>query len=183
MNTTDTNQKSSFVARLERWKDDRGALANLRCALRSQPELRRRAWPLIAQLTSLTNKVGYEDSMLVVYETVAALWAADPESHRSVGNFGVTCCQLRGDNPTFDMRFRRLLACDDRGEMCERLVPVALAAQKKSFAVDYDALFGDLQFFAGDGRDRVRIRWAQAYWGTPAEVEVTAAETANSTTP
>ena len=183
MNTTNSHQNASFVARLKRWKDDRGALANLRCALRSQSALRRRAWSLIAQLTPLTNEAGYEDSMLVVYETVAGLWAADPESHRAVGNFGVTCQTLRGDHESFDLRFRRLLACDDRAELCERVVPIALAAQAKGIPVDYDALFRDLQFFAGEGRDRVRIRWAQAYWGAPAEEEVTASETAHITTP
>jgi len=99
-------QNNPLVARLLRWKDDRGALANLRCGLRSQHE-------------------------------------------------------------SFDLRFRRLLACDDRDELCERLVPVALAAQAKGIVVDYDNLFSDLQYFAGAGRDRVRTRWAQAYWGTP----------------
>ena len=175
MNTTDTKQNESFVAKLNRWKDDRGALANFRCALRSQPALRRRAWPLLAQLTSL------ESASLVIYETVAGLWAADPENHRAgSGNFGVTCCKLRGDHESFDLRFRRLLACDDREELCERLVPISLAARAKGIAVDYDALFRDLQFYAGEGRDRVRTRWAQAYWGTATEEEVTGDKTANA---
>ncbi len=157
----DMNHNESFVARLLRWKDDRGVLANLRCGLRSQSALRRRAWPLLAQLTSL------ESPMLVMFQTVAGLWAADPDSHRAgSGNFGVTCRRLRGDHESFDLRFRRLLACDDREELCERVVPVALAAQAKGIVVDCDNLFSDLQFFAGAGRDRVRTRWAQAYWGT-----------------
>jgi CRISPR type I-E-associated protein CasB/Cse2 len=159
------NQNESFVARLLRWKEDRGALANLRCGLRSQSTLRRRAWPLLAQLTSL------ESPMLIIFQTAAGLWAADPDSHRAgSGNLGVTCRTLRGDHESFDLRFRRLLACDDREELCERLVPVALAAQTKGIVVDYDKLFSDLKYFAGAGRDRVRTHWAQSYWGT-SEIE------------
>jgi CRISPR system Cascade subunit CasB len=178
MNTTDTNQNDSFIARLQRWKNDRGVLANLRCALRSQSALRRRAWPLLAQLTSLENR------SLVIYETVAGLWAATPDNHRAgAGNFGATCAKLRGDHESFDLRFRRLLACDDREELCEGVVPIALAAQAKGIAVDYDALFHDLQFYAGDGLDRVRTRWAQAYWGTSTMEAITEAETAAPATP
>jgi CRISPR system Cascade subunit CasB len=177
MNTTDTDQRDSFVARLSRWKDDRGALAYLRGALRSQSALRRRAWPLLAQLTSLENP------SLVIYETVAGLWAADPDNHRAgAGNFGVTCCKLRGDHESFDLRFRRLLACDAREEFCEHVVPISLAARAKGITVDYDTLFRDLKFYAGDGRDRVRTRWAQAYWGTAGENENTPEpQTANAT--
>ncbi len=178
MNTPDTNQNDSFVARLRRWQDDRGALANLRSALRSQSALRRRAWPLLAQLTSLENP------SLVIYETVAGLWAADPDNHRAgAGNFGITCCKLRGDHESFDLRFRRLLACDDREELCEHLGPIALAARAKGIAVDYDALFRDLQFYAGDGRERVRTRWAQAYWGTVNEEDAADTETAKPAAP
>jgi CRISPR type I-E-associated protein CasB/Cse2 len=174
MNTMNRNEP--LVARLVRWKDDRGALANLRCGLRSQSALRRRAWPLLAQLTNR------DSPMLVIFETVAGLWAADPDSHRAgSGNFGVTCRQLRGDHESFDLRFRRLLACDDREELCERLVPVALAAQAKGIVMHCDNLFSDLQYFAGAGRDRVRTRWAQAYWGT-SEVEAQPeSQTANTT--
>jgi CRISPR type I-E-associated protein CasB/Cse2 len=170
------NQNESFVARLLRWKDDRGALASLRCGLRSQSALRRRAWPLLAQLTSL------ESPMLIIFQTVAGLWAADPDSHRAgFGDFGVTCRKLRGEHESFDLRFRRLLACDDREELCERLVPVALAAQAKGIVVDYDRIFSDLQYFAGAGRDRVRTHWAQSYWGT-SEIEAEPeTQTANTT--
>lgn len=158
-----------FVARLRRWKEDRGALANLRCGLRSQPAMRRRAWPLLAQLGPLAKEDGREDPMFVVRQTVAGLWAADPESHREgTGNFGTTCSKLRGDHESFDLRFRRLLACDDREELCERVVPIAAAAQTKGLPIDFEALFDDLKYYAKEGRDRVRTRWAQSYWGAPA---------------
>ena len=168
----------SLVARLARWKGDRGALASLRGGLRSQAALRRRAWPLLAQLTSL------ESPLLVIYETAAGLWAADPDSHRAgAGNFGVTCRRLRGDHESFDLRFRRLLACADREELCERLIPIAVAAQTKAVPLDFDALFQDLKFFADAGRDRVRLRWAQAYWGAAAEDPGNQPESRNASVP
>jgi CRISPR system Cascade subunit CasB len=171
-----SNKADSFVGRLKRWKNDRGALANLRCALR--PKLRSRAWPLLAQLTNLKSP------SLVIYETVAGLWAMDPENHRTgCGNFGVTCRNLSASHVSFDLRFRRLIDCESREELCERIVPTALAAQAKGSVVDYDELFRDLQFYAGDGRDRVRLRWAQAYWKTVAKENDSEPATTNTATP
>ena len=120
----------------------------------------------------------------MIYETVAGLWATDPQSHRAgAGNFGVTCRKLRGDHESFDLRFRRLLDCGSREELCERIVPVGLTAQSKGIAVDYDELFRDLRFYAADGRDLVRVRWAQAYWGTAAEENDSESATAIASTP
>ena len=148
----------SIVEKLKRWKNDRGALANLRCALRTN--LKSRAWPLLAQLSSL------EGPLAIAYETVCGLWASNPDAHKQVGNFGVTCRKIKGDHESFDLRFRRLLSCDDRQEFCERIVPVALAAQAKGISIDYDQLFADIKFFGGEGVDRVKTSWAQAYWGS-----------------
>jgi hypothetical protein len=119
-----TCKSLELVTYLQRWKDDRGALATLRCALR--PALRSRTWPLMAQLTRL------DSTLLPAYETVAGLWASDADSHRAgAGNFGVVCRALRNDHETFDVRFRRLIDCDTRKELCERIAPVCLAAQVK----------------------------------------------------
>lgn len=102
-----------------------------------------------------------------IYETVAGLWASDPDSHRAGGgNFGVVCKTLRGDHETFDVRFRRLIDCETREELCERIVPVCLAAQAKGFQVDYDQLFSDLRYYGGDGMERVRISWGTIVLGT-----------------
>lgn len=148
---------TNLVTRLQRWKDNRGALAALRCALR--PALRSRAWPLIAQLTRL------DSGLLSVYETVAGLWASEPDSHHAeAGNFGTVCKALCKDHETFDGRFRRLINCDTREELCERIAPIALAAQAKGIAIDYERLFDDLRYYAGAGIEHVRVSWAQSYW-------------------
>jgi CRISPR system Cascade subunit CasB len=160
------NTESNLTKHLQRWKEDRGALAALRCALR--PALQSRAWSLLAQLISL------DSSLRLIYETVVGLWAYDPDSHRAkAGNFGSVCRTLRGEHETFDVRFRQLLSCDSREELCARIVPICLAAQRKGISIDYDHLFRDLKYYRGDGIEIVRIDWAQSYWAPDLETPKT----------
>ena len=63
----------------------------------------------------------------------------------------------------FDSRFRRLLSCDHRDEICERLRPVVFAAKAKGVPVNYEELFVDLWYWG----DKVKTRWAREYWGAP----------------
>jgi CRISPR system Cascade subunit CasB len=59
-------------------------------------------------------------------------------------------------------RFSRLLACD-RNELCERVRPIVLAAKSKGIPLNFETLIADILWWG----DRVRTRWAQAYWGGP----------------
>jgi CRISPR system Cascade subunit CasB len=123
-------------------------MANLRCSL--VPARRHRAWPLLARVG------GIDDS---IAETAAGLFAHHPDE-TTKGNLGDTCRQLAGVNTRFEGRFRRLLACD-RNELCQRIRPIVLTAKAKGIPVNYQTLIEDL-FWWGD---RVRVRWAQAFWG------------------
>ena len=144
----------AVMAFLRSLRNDRGAMSNLRCALTKVR--RHRAWPLLARIGGIDN---------AVTETIAGCYAYHPEEARE-GNLGETCRRLAGEHNSFDARFRRLLACDRRDEVCERLRPVVLAAKSKGIPIDYETLLADLLWWG----DRVRTRWAQAYWGVaPAE--------------
>jgi CRISPR system Cascade subunit CasB len=121
---------------LRRLRNDRGAMADLRCAL--SPAQRARAWPLLARVGGIDRPI---------YETVAGLFAYHPDETHS-GNIGTTCRRLAGENNSFDGRFRRLLSCE-RDEIGERLRPVILAARAKGILVNYEELFADL-FYWGD---------------------------------
>ena len=162
-NTSPPERAAAVMAFLRSQRNDRGAMANLRCAL--MPARRHRSWPLLARIGGIDNPVT---------ETIAGCYAYHPEEARK-GNFGDTCRRLAGEHNSFDARFRRLLACD-RDELCERLRPVVLAAKSKGIPIDYETLVADLLWWG----DRVRTRWAQAYWGLapagemaqPATVEV-----------
>jgi CRISPR type I-E-associated protein CasB/Cse2 len=138
-----------LLAHLRQHRQDRGALANLRGALK--PAQRHRAWPYL-------GRVGIGNPR---YEVVAGLFAHHPDGDDSqAGNLGATCRRLAGENNTFDGRFRRLLTCD-REEVCERIVPVVFAAKAKGVRVNYERLFADLTYWT----DRTREEWAREYWG------------------
>jgi CRISPR system Cascade subunit CasB len=139
---------------LRRLVNDRGAMADLRCAL--SPAKRARAWPLLAPVGGVGN---------TITETVAGLFAWHPRESHS-GNLGTTCRLLAAENSTFDARFQRLLSCD-REEICGRLRPVVLAARPRGIPINYEELFADLWYWG----TRVKERWAREYWGAPAVEE------------
>lgn len=150
MMNNQSNPKESatrLLAHLRQLRNDRGAMADLRCALNATR--RSRAWPLLARVGGIDRPV---------YETVAGLFAYHPEETHT-GNIGTTCRRLASENNSFDGRFRRLLSCD-RPEICERLRPVILAAKAKGIAVNYEELFADFCYWG----DTVKARWAREYW-------------------
>jgi CRISPR type I-E-associated protein CasB/Cse2 len=134
---------------LRKFKDDRGAMADLRSVL--SPAKRARAWPLLAPVGGIGDETK---------ETVAGLFAYHPEEAGD-GNFGATCRHLAKSAESFDARFRRILACGDRTEVYGRLRGVVLAARAKSVPVNYEQLFADLRWWG----PWVKARWAQEYWG------------------
>jgi CRISPR system Cascade subunit CasB len=149
---------------LRQLKGDRGAMADLRCAL--SPAKLPRAWPLLGRVGGIGNPR---------IETVAGLFASHPEE-TDTGNLGTTCLRLKRQNQSFDARFQRLLACD-RDEICERLRPVVLAAKAKGIPVNYEQLYADLWYWSS----RVKEQWAREYWEAraseePAAVSMTEAE-------
>jgi CRISPR system Cascade subunit CasB len=154
-----------LLAYLRRLSKDRGAMANLRCAL--NPAKLHRAWPFLARLG------GIGDPRI---ETVAGLFAYHP-SETDTGNLGTTCRRLAAENNSFDGRFQRLLSCD-RDEICERLHSVILAAKAKGIRVNYEELYADLCYWG----DHVKARWAREYWGAP-EGEETAVLASSEATP
>lgn len=131
---------AKFLMRLRSLKNDRGAMSNLRGALR--PAQRYRAWPLLGSVGGIGN---------VIYETVAGLYAYHPDENRT-GNLGTTCRRLSAEHNTFEARFRRFLTCD-RDEICERLTPVIMAAKAKGVPVNYEQLFVDLCYWSDNVKE------------------------------
>ena len=158
---SDPKERATRVmAYLRRVKNDRGAMADLRCAL--NPAKLSQAWPRLGQVG------GIGDPRI---EVVAGLFAYHPDETHT-GNLGTTCRRLAAESNSFDGRFRRLLSCD-RDEICERLRPVILSAKAKGIAVNYEELFADLCYWG----DTVKTRWAREYWGTPESEEPAALAT------
>jgi CRISPR system Cascade subunit CasB len=149
---------------LRQLKNDRGAMADLRCALK--PTQLPRAWPLLARVGGIENPR---------IQVVAGLFAFHPDETMT-GNLGTTCRRLSAENNSFDGRFRRLLSCD-REEICERLRPVILAAKTKGIQINYEALYADLCYWG----DHVKARWAREYWGAPESDETAALASSEAT--
>ncbi len=135
---------------LRKLKNDRGAMAELRCTL--SPAKLPRAWPLLGRIGGIANPR---------IETIAGLFAYHPDE-TSKGNLGMTCLRLQELHESFDARFRRLLGCD-REEICSRVRPVVLAARSKGIPINYEALYADLCYWS----DNVKAHWAKEYWGVP----------------
>lgn len=146
--------KSSIPARaksvleyLRRFKNDRGAMSQLRCAL--APTRRHRAWPLLGPLNAIDDPV---------VEIIAGLFALHPEE-TGAHSFGETCRQLASQHNSFEARFQRLLACD-RQEICQRLHPAIMAAKARRCPVNYESLCADLYWWG----DATKARWAREFW-------------------
>jgi CRISPR system Cascade subunit CasB len=148
---------NQLLAYLRSLREDRGAMANLRCAL--APNRRFQAWPL---LTHVRESIGNK-----AIETVAGLFAFHP-ADKPIGNFGITCQHIakhfrRDDGTsTFDHRFIRLLSCNQT-ELCLRLRPLVFTAKAKEIPIDYEKLLKDLLSWDKE-KDEIRIHWAKAYW-------------------
>jgi CRISPR system Cascade subunit CasB len=157
-----------LVSQLERWHNEqnRGPLAKLR---RGLSETTRHEACFV--LGRLFGPVAVGDP---VFETVAGCFAIHPiPAKPAIGNFGATMWRVMGDKMTKDdephARFRRLLACDSREEIC-RHIPhaVRLAKSRETpVPVDYRKLFEDLWWWS----ERVKIDWAKSYWEAPDEPE------------
>ncbi len=149
---------TKFIDYLQGYKDDRGALANLRGGL---SETRRpNAWPLLGGFKG-ADAIGN-----AAYETVAALWAAEAESDGGAGNLGATLVRLAAEHNSIEGRFKRLLTCT-RDEIPSRVAPLVRAAQAKGAGINYAQLLSDLLHW----NDAVRTEWARAFWGAGEEAE------------
>ena len=153
-----------LVTRLEQWhhQEDRGVLARLRRGL--SETTRQEAWTVLGPHFG-PNAIGNS-----VYETVAGCFALHPfGTAPNIGNFGETMRSVMGDQMAKQAethaRFRRLLACSDRDEICQHIRHAIRLAKSKETEVNYRKLFEDLWWW----NDWTKIAWAKSYWSVPAD--------------
>lgn len=169
----DENRKKiiSFLAYLKKHAEDRTLMADLRHGFSRGTEYR--AWPHIAVRCDLARS-----REKAVWITIGAAFATLKGDSPNTGNLGNTFRQIAlvGVSGTaqdalksFDARFRRLLTCDTAEEVCARLPGIIRVAERKGIGLNLEQLFCDLIYW----NERVKLRWAAAYWGasakTPAE--------------
>lgn len=150
-------EAEKLIAFLQRNKEERGVMADLRCGW--SPAKEHRAWPHIANYCPLDN-----DFKRTIVQTVAAGFATQPKK-ADKGNLGTTIRQMVGKEglASFEGRFRRLLTCPDTIELCKLVPGIIRAAKAKDVAINYATLYCDLIYWNGG---RAKVEWAEAYWGT-----------------
>ena len=164
----------AVVRKLTQWHDadDRAKFALLRHVFFDSPH---RAWEVVRHFGP--QAIGHP-----VYETVAGCFAHHRRKEScpddaSLRNFGTTCREIaesRDDNPDkdgnrrFDARFRRLLACDTKQEICEVVRQIIRLARSSGVPVNYRRLFCDLWWWSA----RTKIEWAKEYWSVPTPNEL-----------
>ncbi len=143
-------------------RDNRGALANLRCALSESRKYR--AWPLLAPF----GGIGEGHSAQVV-QTIAGMFAHHPLMTDN-GNLGDTCRSLMSEAEREEYlkerkagpmtrRFQRILAASP-DEVCDRVARLVLFAKSKEKPVNYAQLENDLRKWS----DFIRVEWAKSFW-------------------
>lgn len=135
---------------LQKLNEDRGAMAALRGIGIFAREMR--AWPVLSRIGGLEDRTK---------EDIAGLFARGPSHivNADEGNIGVVCAKLAQKHSTFDLRFRRLLACDRR-ELPVDLRRIVMAAAANDVDIDYTELYFDMKLWS----DSVRRRWATNYY-------------------
>jgi CRISPR type I-E-associated protein CasB/Cse2 len=156
-----------LVGQLERWEreQNRGPLARLRRGLSESTH--HEAWPVLGRLFG-DLAIGHP-----VFEVVAGCFALYPAaSAPDLGNFGDTMREVMGKDKMWEAkephaRFRRLLACSSRDEICGYIHHAVRLAKSREVPVNYRKLFADLWWW----NTRTKIEWAKAYWQVPADAQ------------
>lgn len=184
-----TEKSAEKVATKKPWEDllkflrsrqeDRGLMANLRCALVKNK--RHRSWPYLKNFDCIDDQKHRNR----VVQTIAGLYATHSEETHE-GNFGAMCHKMLSDDERQKLnkaegigpvsrRFQHLLAAEG-DEIFDRVVRLVLYAKAQDIPVNYEQLYKDLLDWEdradSNWRDRVRVRWAQSFWTPEVELEV-----------
>lgn len=149
-----------LISFLEKHKDNRGMMADLRRGFSKTTECR--AWPHIAPFCELRNERERK-----IVQLIAAGFATHLGSAGSGNMGGVLRKIAEGDGKgekglkTFEGRFRRLLAASSSDELCDLLPGIIRTAERKGISIDFKRLFWDL--ISWEKKD-IKLKWASSYW-------------------
>lgn len=157
---------------IRRCQADNGLRAALKRA--DNPATEYQSWEVLA---GFNVDLEYENQRLP-YATIAAAIAAaiaraKIENNGSVriGQAIARCYEDGNASDQAKAKLRRLLACDSVPEACRILRPLfSLIEARSNIALDYARLLDDLLWFGHDASQlRIKARWAQDFYGKPAE--------------
>jgi CRISPR type I-E-associated protein CasB/Cse2 len=156
-----------LLVNLEGPPQDRGALSTLRAWWR--PASRHLAIPVMADLLTRCG-VGSQRLDDETWTALPALFAWHRKHSKESWNFGTTCRFMAGENrETFDAHFRRILACEQIGDLIEVLQRYFRRAATEGISVNYHQLGIDLLQWRKSAADaqKVKVRWAKEYFAVP----------------
>ena len=152
-------------------REDRGFLAELRSGLTENQQ--ERAWPILArQGFNFTDQV--ERKIWLTVGGLAALLAPSKLIASEWASLGAVMRKIKEGNPdksesglkTYEAKFRRLLNCADGEELCEVVVGIVRAAERKGVKVNCRQLYWDLHGWSDEEkREKIRVRWTQDFYG------------------
>lgn len=169
------SREDNFVASvIARCRDDKGLAARLRRA--DNPATEYQSWEFLAAWKIDLEREGER----LPFATVAAAIArskAETNGSLSLGRAIAQCYDDGNQGDQAKARLRRLLACDDLGELCRVLRPVlTLIESRVAQPLDYARLLTQLLAFGRAARSddpqwlqRIKARWAQEFYGAKAE--------------
>lgn len=145
----------------------------LRAALRraDNPSTEYQSWEVLA---GFNINLEYENERLP-YVTIAADIArtnATKNGSTKIGQAIARCYSEGNADDQAKMKLRRLLACGTVTEACRILRPLfGLIEARADVSLDYASLLNDLIWFGyEDNENRVKARWAQAFYGNFTEI-------------
>lgn len=163
------NKSMAFVDYIiNRCQADNGLRAALKRA--DNPATEYQSWEVLA---GFHINLEHENQRLP-YATIAAVIARSKVEKNGAAKIGQAIARCYEDGNASDQakaKLRRLLACDSVPEACRILRPLfSLIESKSNIIPDYASLLNDLlRFGHEDSRTRIKARWAQDFYGKPAD--------------
>lgn len=164
---TAPSRDERFVnAILQRCAKDKGIVARLKRA--DNPNTEYQSWEVLGALGIDLER----DYQRLPYATVAATIAkskASVNGKLTLGRAIAACYEDGRDSSQAKARLRRLLACDDLGEVCRILRPIlTLIDSKAGQPLDFARLLRQLRNFPFHTQS-IKAQWAQEFYGQAAE--------------
>ncbi len=171
-----SGREASFVARvIQRCGEDKGLAARLRRA--DNPATEYQSWEFLAGCGIKLDVAAERLPFATVAAYIAKAKLQANGSH-SLGRAIATCFEEGSQSDQGKARLRRLLACDEPGELCRILRPLLTLIDSRGQALDCARLLKQLRQFtsaAYKGDDlwlqNIKAQWAQEFYGHKVEVE------------
>jgi CRISPR system Cascade subunit CasB len=165
--TSRPDRAARFVGHIvTRCQEDKGFAARLRRA--DNPATEYQSWDILA-----TFGIPLEpDHQRLAYQTVGASIARakiTTPGRLTLGRAIAACYADGRESDQARARLRRLLSCDDVGEVCRILrTQLMLIDSRAPEALDYARLLKQLLYFGRDAQ-RIKAQWAQEFYGQAPE--------------